>query len=110
MVKDHSDARILCKFRTGNVKLPIETRRWFNIKRDDKICHLCNSDVGDEFHYIFFNYISLSAERNEYIPSYYTNRASAFSFFHLFSTKTKSLLCKLCKYLQIVIERVRLPG
>ena len=37
-------------------------------------------DVGDEFHYII-NCISLSAERNEYIPSYYTNRASAFSFF-----------------------------
>ena len=31
---------------------------------------------------------SLSAERNEYIPSYYTNRASSFSFFHLFSTQT----------------------
>ena len=104
------NARILCTFRTGNVKRPIETDRWFNIERDDRICHLRNSDVGDEFHYIF-NCTSLSAERNEYIPSYYTNRASAFSFFHLFSTKTKqSLLCKLCTYLQIVIERVRLPG
>ena len=71
------NARILCKFRTGNVKLPIETGRWFNIERDDRICHLCNSDVGDEFHYIF-NCTSLSAERKEYIPSYYTNRASAF--------------------------------
>ena len=89
-----------------NLELPIETGRWFNIERDDRICHLCNSDVGDEFHYIF----SLSAKRNEYIPNYYTNRASAFSFFHLYSTKKKSLLCKLCKYLQIVIERVRLPG
>ena len=103
------NARILCKFRTGNVKLPIETGRWFNIERGDRICHLCNSDVGDEFHYIF-NCTSLSAESNEYIPSYYTNRACGFSFFHLFSTKQKSLLCKLCKYLQIVIERVRLPG
>ena len=104
------NARILCVFRTGNVKLPIETGRWFNIERDDRICHLCNSDVGDEFHYIF-NCTSLSAERNEYIPSYSTNGASAFSFFHLFSTnQKKSLLCKLCKYLQIVIERVSLPG
>ena len=103
------NARILCKFRTGNVKLPIETGRWFNIERDDRICHLCNSDVGDEFHYIF-NCTCLSAERNEHTPSYYPNIASAFSFFHLFSTHKKSLLCKLCKYLQIVIERVRLPG
>ena len=81
----------------------------FLLQSIDRICHLCNSDVGDEFHYIF-NCTSLSAERNDYIPSYYTNRASAFSFFHLFSTKKISLLCKLCKYLQIVIERVRLRG
>ena len=74
------------KSRTGNVKLPIETGRWFNIKGDDRICHLCKCDVVDEFHYIF-NCTSLSAEKNEYIPSYYTNRASAFYFFHLFSTK-----------------------
>ena len=57
------NARILCKFRTGNVNLPIETGRWFNIERDYRICHLCNSDVGDEFHYIF-NCKSLFAERN----------------------------------------------
>ena len=31
------NARILCKFRTGNVKLPIETGRWFNIEIDDRI-------------------------------------------------------------------------
>ena len=83
------NARLLCKFRTGNVKLPIETGRWFNIKRDYRIYHLCNSDVGNEFHYIF-NCTFLSGERNEYIPSYYTNRASATNIL---------LLCKLCKYL-----------
>ena len=86
----------------------LETGRWFNIERDDRICHLCNSHVGDEFHYIF-NFTSLSAERNDYIASYYTNRASAFSFFHLFSTQTTHF-CVNCKYLQIVIERVCLPG
>ena len=31
------NARILCKFRTGNVKLPIKTGRWFNIERDDRM-------------------------------------------------------------------------
>ena len=32
-----TNARMLCKFRPGNVKLPIETGRWFNIERDDII-------------------------------------------------------------------------
>ena len=102
------NARILCKFKTGNVKLPIETGRWFNIERDDRICHLCNSDVGDEFHYIF-NCTSLSAERNEYIPIIQIEQVHfLFSIYSL--PKNNSLLCKLCKYLQIVIERVHLPG
>ena len=35
---------MLCKCRTG---------RCFNIQRDDIICHVCNSDFSDEFHYIF---------------------------------------------------------
>ena len=43
----------------------------------------------------FFNCTSLSAERNEYIPTYYTNRASVFSFFPFI------LYQKNCKYLQI---------
>ena len=85
------NARILCKFRTGNVKMPIETGWWFNIERDDRICHLCNSDVGDEFHYIF-NCTSLSAEINEYIPSYYTNRVY-FLFFIYSLPKKKNHFC-----------------
>ena len=84
------NARILCKFRTGNVKLPIETGRWFNIERDDRICDLCSSDVDDEFHYIF-NCTSLSAKIIEYIPSYYTSRASAFSFFRIYSLPKKKI-------------------
>lgn len=31
-----------CKFRTGNVKLPIETGRWSNIPKDNIICKLCD--------------------------------------------------------------------
>lgn len=31
-----------CKFRTGNVKLLIETGRWSNIPKDNIICKLCD--------------------------------------------------------------------
>ena len=33
---------VLCRFRTGNYKLPIETGRWENIERTERICNLCN--------------------------------------------------------------------
>ena len=51
---------------------------------ENRICQLCNSDIGDEFHYVF-KCTSLSTVRNMYIPSYCTNRESATSVYHLFS-------------------------
>ena len=34
--------KLFCKFRTMNHKLPIETGRWHNISRQNRICTLCN--------------------------------------------------------------------
>ena len=36
-------------FRTCNHRLPIETGRWVNIPRNEKVPDI----IGDEFHYIF---------------------------------------------------------
>jgi hypothetical protein len=44
-----------CRFTTTNHKLPIEQSRWDNIDSNNRISSwrfLCNSDIGDEFHYI----------------------------------------------------------
>jgi hypothetical protein len=30
------------KLRCNNIKLPIETGRWSNTHREERICHLCN--------------------------------------------------------------------
>ena len=44
---------ILCKFRCGSHRLPIEAGRWQGVSRSDRLCHLCDSnDIGDEYHYI----------------------------------------------------------
>ena len=42
---------ILCKFRYGNHRLPVETGRWQNVPRAERSCHFCA--IGDEFHYMF---------------------------------------------------------
>jgi hypothetical protein len=42
-----------CKFRCDGHRLPVETGRWHNVSRADRLCHLCDfADIGDEFHYI----------------------------------------------------------
>ena len=43
----------ICKFRTNNHKLPVETGRWENIPLNDRKCTFCTRDIGDEFHYLF---------------------------------------------------------
>jgi hypothetical protein len=35
----------ITKFRTSNLHLPIETGRWYNIPREERICHLCKETI-----------------------------------------------------------------
>ena len=43
---------IVCKFRTVNHKLTIETGRYTRISRNESVCKMCNSgQLGDEFHF-----------------------------------------------------------
>ena len=53
-----------CKFSCGGHRLPAETRRWHNVSRADRLCHLCDSaDIGDEIHYIMScNYLKQERE------------------------------------------------
>ena len=41
------------RFRTLNHRLPVQTGRWNNIPRDERLCNKCDTgDIGDEFHYV----------------------------------------------------------
>ena len=47
------DAIRLCRFRTTNHYLPIESGIWRNIDRGNRHCNLCNCQkLGDEYHYV----------------------------------------------------------
>jgi hypothetical protein len=46
--------KFITKLRVNNIKFPIETGRWRNINRIDRIGQKCSlSLIGDEFHYLF---------------------------------------------------------
>jgi hypothetical protein len=42
-ILEDKDMHTLCKFRTTNHKLPIETGRWNNIDRVNRICTKCRN-------------------------------------------------------------------
>ena len=51
-ILNNIQCRLLTAFRTRNNRLPVELGRWSNIQISERKCHLCHTDVGDEFHYL----------------------------------------------------------
>ena len=104
------DLKLLCKFRTGNHRLPIEIGRWQGIERHNRICTLCNSnEIGDEYHYIL-QCPSLNQERREFLGHFYMHRINVIKFCQLFQSKNKPKLRNLCKFIKVVLTKTCPPG
>ena len=68
----------ICKLRCSNTKFPVETGRWTNTPRDERICNLCHDgSIADEFHYICIcSNEEVKKLRLKYIPRYYYHNPS----------------------------------
>ena len=111
-ILDDKNAITLCRFRTVNHNLPIESERWRNayIPRENRKCNLCDSnDLGDEFHYLF-KCSSLSLERTQLIKPYYRNRPNVIKFNQLMSSKHVPTLNNLCKFIRCIVRKIDSPG
>ena len=109
-ILDNKNVVELCRFRTANHKLPIEIGRWNNTNRNNRMCTHCNkNELGDEFHYIldcpFFE-----QHRNIYIPKYYYSRPNVLKYKLLLSSKKKSELIKLSKFINHINKTVCTPA
>jgi len=49
----HAHVRSLAAFRLGAHSFEIATGRWCNRPRSQRLCQLCGTGVGDEFHVVF---------------------------------------------------------
>ena len=52
VVTSRAHRSLLAKLRGGSAMLEIETGRYTGIPAEQRLCKLCNSDVGDEAHFI----------------------------------------------------------
>ena len=99
--------KIICKFRTSNHKLPIETGRYSNTPRAERYCTMCNLDkMGDEFHFLL-ECPALADIRLRLLPNY-CHRPNFFKFNNLMSTHSISLSKQLARYIQQSCERFNL--
>ena len=95
--------KYLVKFRTRNHMLPVETGRWRRIPRENRKCHLCHLDVGDEYHYVLTcNF--LNNLRRLYIDRKFVVRPNAIKFSMLLNTNSPAKLRKLCIFIKSIFE------
>ena len=94
----------LIKFRTLNHRLPIQTGRWRNTPRNERLCTKCDlNDLGDEFHYIlkcpFF-----CNQRAKYVPLKYWKYPNVLNFQALFGTPNKKLLSNIAYFVKDIMK------
>ena len=99
-ILENKDRILLCRYRTCNHRLPIETGRWTNIDRNERYCQLCNSNkIGDEYHYILECQTCMH-ERKKFLGDYYCTRVNTVKFKMLFQSKNCPLLKNTCKFIK----------
>lgn len=98
--------RIMTAFRTRNHRLPIEIGRWQSIPLNERICWLCNDDIGDEFHYVlkcrYFN-----EERQRLIKPYFFRNPNTIKFNSLMNSSNRKVINNLCSFIEIIMKIFR---
>ena len=96
----------LCRFRTGNHRLPVEFYSWdkFWKPRSERKCNICNlNDIGDEYHYLMICPI-FKELRGLNLPPYYTIKPSVQKFIYLMKSENKNTLIKLAKFVREILN------
>lgn len=98
-----ASCKIFMRFRTRNHKLPVETGRWRSVAITERKCHLCESDVGDEYHYLL-TCNHLSTQRRKYIKPYYYNRPNTLKLEQLMNTQNIREMRNLCLFINHITK------
>ncbi len=89
----------ITKLRTCNHRLPIETGRWHNIDKENRLCTFCNNAVCDELHFLLFC-PSLTMLRTSTLPQYFCKYPNIDKFIYIMKCEYGPLLVKLARYIK----------
>ena len=92
----------ITKFRTSNSKIPVVLGRYNNTPRENRKCHLCQSDdIGDEYHLLLkCDNVLLQEYRELYFPLYYIHNPSIYKFCQILNNMNELQLEKLAMFLK----------
>ncbi|XP_048252544.1 uncharacterized protein LOC125380687 [Haliotis rufescens] len=89
----------LSRFRCSSHNLLIETGRYVNIPREERICNLCSlNSVEDEFHFLLVCPVYLHL-REKYLQAYYYRYPNIIKFVTLLSNTKRSILQNVSMYI-----------
>ena len=95
---------IVCKFRSVDHKLPIETGRYTRIPRNERVCKMCNSgQLGDEFHFCL-ECPALKELRNTFLPANIYKRPNVINFGRILNIKNKITLVNVAKFIKFGLD------
>ena len=99
------DRRALCKFRTGNHRMPVAKSRYMpGVGADEVKCNLCESnDLCDEFHVLFLCK-HFEESRKKYLKKNYYCKPSTLKMYTLFNSHGKQL-ANLAKFIRIIMSK-----
>ena len=98
------ERKALCKFRTGNHRLPISKSRYMT-EEIDVTCKLCNSEdvTCDEYHVLFICK-HFEEKRKILLKKYFYNRPNTFKMNSLFNTTNIKQLNNLAKFSRAIMS------
>ena len=102
---DFVNRRALCKFRTGNHRLPVAKSRYIpGGGGEEALCKLCDTnDLCDEFHVLFICKF-FDDHRKKYLKKNYYSKPSTLKMNTLFNSKGKQLL-NLVKFVRDIMSK-----
>ena len=96
----------LCRFRTGNHRLPIVTGRYNSTPRENRYCTKCSeNDLGDEYHVLLVcKNQEIVRLRNQFIPMYYRCAPNQFKFVQLLQDSRYKIQNNLAMFARAVLK------
>ena len=94
-------AQRLCNFKTGNHKLPVTQLQYEDIPRENRICNLCDAEVGDEFH-VLFNCNFFRNEIRKFLYESFISRPNCHKYKRLMCSNDQVELVNLCKFIKVI--------
>ena len=95
--------KILMSFRTRNHRLPVEVGRWRGVSLHERLCPYCNSDIGDEFHFILICK-HFHEHRTNHIKPFYYRHPNILKFEQLMNTTNFKELQRLCVFINLIMK------